>query len=284
MLFEDFAAAYCAAVADRLRSAERVRFVMARWVRHFAGRDLTSIRRADIAAFIRVRRAAVGSANTVNVDLATLSAAFNYARRIWELDIINPVAGQLLRSPEGRLRYLTQAEAARLLEAAASLPKAPALPTFIDLALNTGCRKHELLTLTWSDVDLDGRRMTLQGSNTKNGRRRVLPLNRKAIAALRERAAFRDRYCPEAKHVFCRQGGSPYADLVKSFREACRRAAIEDFRIHDLRHTFASWLVMKGVRLIVVRDLLGHSSVKMTERYAHLAQESLVNAVALLDD
>ena len=78
--------------------------------------------------------------------------------------------------------------------------------------------------------------------------------------------------------------GTPYRDIIRSFNTALRRAEIEDFTFHDLRHTFASNLVMKGVNLRVVQELLGHKDIKMTMRYAYLAEKSIVDAVVLLDE
>ncbi len=98
------------------------------------------------------------------------------------------------------------------------------------------------------------------------------------------RARFRSQYCPDSAWVFCHPDGTRIKEVKRGFRSACGRAGIEDFHIHDLRHTCAAWLVSAGVPLAEVRDLLGHTSVKMTERYAHLAQENVRAAVALLDD
>lgn len=83
--------------------------------------------------------------------------------------------------------------------------------------------------------------------------------------------------------VFAHEDGERFLDMKKSFRTACTMAGIEDFRIHDLRHTCAAWLVTSGVPRTEVRDLLGHTTVKMTERYAHLAPENVRAAVTLLE-
>ena len=101
--------------------------------------------------------------------------------------------------------------------------------------------------------------------------------------ALIGRQRFRASHCPDAPFVFVDYEGCRIGSIKRSFSTACRRAGISDFRIHDLRHTFASWLVTEGVPLLEVSRLLGHSTVKMTERYAHLAPDSLESAVSLLD-
>lgn len=141
---------------------------------------------------------------------------------------------------------------------------------FALLALNTGCRKSELTGLTWAEVDLHGRRLTLEGSRTKSGRRRIVPLNQQAVDALIELRKFRDTHCPNSPHVLCTKSGRRIKDPRKGVANALHRAGIENFRVHDLRHTFASWLVQRDVSLYQMRDLLGHSTIKMTERYAHL--------------
>lgn len=84
--------------------------------------------------------------------------------------------------------------------------------------------------------------------------------------------------------IFANQAGERLVKFDDLFRKAVKKAGIQDFRIHDLRHTFASWLVSEGVELIKVRDLLGHSSITMTERYAHLMPNRLHEAVAVLDN
>jgi len=83
--------------------------------------------------------------------------------------------------------------------------------------------------------------------------------------------------------VFCHEDGRRIGDVKRSFAKACERAGIHDFRVHDLRHTCAAWLVSAGADLCEVRDLLGHTTVKMTERHAHLAPDNVRAAVALLE-
>lgn len=283
MRFSEYVDVYLAAVRGRLRSHRRVAANLRRWSDFFGERELESIRRADVARFVASRLSAGRSVNTVNCDLLILSGAFNYAIRVLEWDVSNPVSGQLLKAPEGRLRYLTLEESHRLLEASGRVFRKRYVRPFVVLALNTGCRKNELMRLKWSAVDLAAGRFTLDGENTKNGKRRVLPLNAAALEALRQCRRYCDENCPDSPWVFCWKDGAPIGDLRRGFRAACELAGIEDFRIHDLRHTFASWLVQREVPLMYVRDLLGHSSIKMTERYAHLAQDSLVRAVAVLD-
>ncbi len=104
-----------------------------------------------------------------------------------------------------------------------------------------------------------------------------------ARQALIQRARFRAEHCPASLWVFCRVDGSLIQSVKRSFGTAYRRAGIRDFHIHDMRHTCAAWLVTAGVPLPEVRDLLGHSTMEMTERYAHLAPENVRAAVTRLE-
>ena len=114
-----------------------------------------------------------------------------------------------------------------------------------------------------------------------------MPINDEARELLVKRLRRRDEICPESSFVFFHETGRAGAkigdrvlDLKKSFKRACSQAGISDFRIHDLRHTFASWLVMDGVPLYDVSKLLRHSNIRMTEKYAHLAADHLQKAIA----
>ncbi len=250
---------------------------------HFGGLDLSDLNPARIRAYVDARREEDVTPATVNRELCVLSAAINYARREWEWDIQNPVPGRKLREPEGRIRWITKDEARVLIRVAEKEPQAPHLADFIRLALHTGCRKGELLGLEWSRVDLRAGLFHLEAHHTKTRRRRSVPLNRDAREAILSRARFRAEHCPDTPWVFAHKDGSRVQDVKRSFATACRRIGIKDFRIHDMRHTCAAWLVSAGVPLTEVRDLLGHSTINMTERYAHLAPENVRAAVALLE-
>ncbi|MDZ7839639.1 MAG: site-specific integrase [Gammaproteobacteria bacterium] len=247
---------------------------------YFRGKDMTQLRAADIRGYIEHRRDTVAPA-TINRELCLLSAAINYARREWEWDIPNPVSGRKLKEPEGRVRWITRGDAEALIR---GIKKSQSyLVDFIRLALHTGCRKQELLGLEWSRVDLKENLFLLEAAHTKTARRRSIPLNTAARAAILNRARFRSEHCPASPWVFAHKDGTRILDLKNSFASACKNAGIKDFRIHDLRHTCAAWLVSRGVPLSEVKELLGHSTINMTERYAHLAPENVRAAVAVLD-
>ena len=282
--FEELAVPYLKESVHRhLRSAEKYRQYMKQLRKSFAGTVMNTLRPADVRAHVARRREEGMSNATINRELEVLSCAINYANREWEWELPNPVRGRKLKEPEGRMRWITRAEAVALIAAAESEPRAPHLADFIRLALNTGCRSGELLGLEWRRVDLNEALVHLEGRHTKSGKRRSIPLNRAASVALVNRAGFRAHYCPASPWVFCNEQGERIANVQTSFTTARKRAGIEDFRIHDMRHTCAAWLVSSGVPLPEVRDLLGHSMVKTTERYAHLAPDNVRAAVAVLD-
>ena len=179
-----------------------------------------------------------------------------------------------------------------LIAAAKVLPRDghPAfhLADFIVLALHTGCRSQELLGLEWDRVDLHNNLIQLEAKHTKSGKGRSVPINKDARAALLNRARYRATHCPDSPWVFAhsnpRWQGQRIHSVKKAFAAACKRAQIDNCSPHTLRHTCASWLVMEARPLIEVRDILGHSTVKMTERYAHLAPDHLRNAVQSIEN
>ncbi len=182
------------------------------------------------------------------------------------------------------MRWLSVEEADRLCDAARRESAAPHLCDFITLALHTGMRSGEILGLEWGRVDLRSRLILLEARHTKTKRRRSVPINAVARESLLNRMRYRATHCPDSPWVFCNQYGGRIKQVQRSFKTACRRTGIDDFRIHDLRHTCAAWLVSAGVPLSEVRDLLGHSTITMTERYAHLAPERVRDAVQMLEN
>lgn len=155
------------------------------------------------------------------------------------------------------------------------------LQPIVTLALNTGMRKGEILSLEWSEVDLKRRIVTVSGAKSKSSLTRHIPLNDEAYQVL---ASWREQ-TDSKKLVFTSSvTGEQISNLNTSWRNALKGAEIYGFRFHDLRHTFASNLAMKGISLNTVRELLGHHSIEMTLRYAHLAPEHKAEAVAVLND
>ncbi len=148
------------------------------------------------------------------------------------------------------------------------------------LSLNTGLRRGELFGLKWTDVDLEQKNLTVIAATAKSGKTRHIPLNDEALKILRQ---WKNQPGIKSVFVFSGRDGEPFHDVRDSWSAMLdKKTNIKDFRWHDLRHTFASKLVMAGVDLNTVRELLGHSDYKMTLRYAHLAPEHKAAAVSKL--
>lgn len=247
-------------------------------------REISGLTIGDIYAYQQARVAESAAAGTINRETGLLSAALNWAGRTMGWKVGNPAAGHRRPEPPGRERWLTQEEAARLLEAARQEPKAPHLLDFITLALHTGMRSGEILGLEWRRVDLQPGRIRLEATHQKNGKPGVIPLNQTAREAILSRARFRAQHCPASPWLFCDRDGRRIASVKKSFTAAVRRSDIDYCTPHDLRRTCGSWLVQAGVPIQQVSKLLRHSDIRVTDRvYAHLSPEQLQDAVAKLD-
>lgn len=152
------------------------------------------------------------------------------------------------------------------------------LTPMISVAKNTGMRRGELFHLKWTDVNLTGGQLTVRGEKAKSGQTRHIPLNKVAVAVL---TAWKEQTGGQG-YVFESANGEALTNIKNSWRGLLKKAKLKDFRFHDLRHDFASKLVMAGVPLNTVRDLLGHGDLKTTLRYAHLAPDHKAEAVELL--
>ncbi|MBI3104988.1 MAG: site-specific integrase [Candidatus Rokubacteria bacterium] len=227
---------------------------------------------------------------TVNRELAVLRHLLRLAEEWGYIAKVPKI--RLAKEPEGRLRFLAEEEIPRLLAACDEKRlKSPYLLPVVTLALHTGMRKGEILGLTWERVDFA--RGVLRIEQTKSGRRREIPMNQAADGALQPLYTTASAALPAARagerhpepegFVFRKRDGRAWGNIRTAFEGARREAKIEDFRFHDLRHTCASWLVMKGRSLKEVQEILGHREFSMTLRYAHLSPDRLRDAVASLD-
>ncbi len=235
----------------------------------FAGKYLHEITPLDMEKYKRGRQGEVSNA-TVNREVACLKHIFTKAIE-WGIVQKNPGKKvKLLRERNTRLRYLDEKEIRKLHDACAEH-----LKPIVTVALNTGMRKEEILSLKWKHLDFRSR--TISILDTKNGESRELPMNDIVYGTLVD-----IRKIPDSPWVFCKKNGKRYGNVRKAFEGARKRAGIVDFRFHDLRHTFASHLVMAGVDLRTVQELLGHKSFEMTLRYAHLSPEHKKAALDVL--
>ncbi|HEU0153309.1 MAG TPA: site-specific integrase [Arenimonas sp.] len=286
------------------RYVERIRKSFPDWL----GLPLDALDTAKVEAWWRGRVHAPKEGErlvtkaTASRDLACLRSALSKAVE-WKLLEANPLLGLRNKTvaPRSVVRYLSPAEEKRLRATLArrdafliagresanqwrdqrDRPLYPVLPRdgygdhltpLVLLAMNTGLRRRELLTLRWADINLEAKILTVRAAVAKSGKQRFIPLNADAHRALSKWAA---------------QGGADgevfgIRDAKTAWRNLLEAAEITDFRFHDLRHHFASRLVRVGVDLNTVRELLGHADIKMTLRYAHLCPDTLAAAVARL--
>jgi integrase len=212
---------------------------------------------------------------TVNRHIATLKHMFTKATdwNMVEDETLKRVRkAKLLEENNRRLRYLSKDECQALINACKDH-----LRPIVITALNTGMRKEEILNLKWDNVDLKNGFILLD--ITKNGERREIPIN----ATLKEIFSGIVRRIDIPYVFYDNESGQRYGNIRRSFLTACKKANIRDFHFHDLRHCFASHLVMAGVDLTTVKELLGHKTLTMTLRYSHLAPSHKVKAVDILD-
>jgi integrase len=217
------------------------------------------------------------TACTANHLLTTLKRMFNLAVK-WEMLEKNPAKDQE-KFNEGALRerYLSKEELPKFLSALDEENDQLSVAA-LRLLLYTGCRREEILSMKWENARLDEDRIYLP--NTKNGRSRTVHLNGRAKEVIVELQARKDQEerTRGSLYVFPSRKGTVKGyiyDLRKPFEKACLIAGIENFHIHDLRHTFASLAVSSGADLYVVQRLLGHQDIAMTQRYAHLGADDL---------
>jgi integrase len=279
MIFENVIRAYLA--ARKLEKGESVRDRSSYKHLHlyFAGRDICDMKRHDVRAYIAHRQTQGIKLSTIRRELCLFRAAINFVNVEFDLTLPNPVSRLSLSTGEPRVRWITRQEAKKLLyEAEKTAVLRPHLPVFIRLALNTGCRRGELLNLEWSRVDTEHHKILLEARHTKARKRRTVPLNDDALRTLMRIRHWQTEKKLNTPYVFGYEKGK-ITTFKASWKSALQRSGIENFRIHDLRHTFASWLVMDGVSIYIVKDLLGHASITQTEIYAHLAPDQGSEAV-----
>jgi integrase len=157
------------------------------------------------------------------------------------------------------------------------------LKPIVLLSLSTGIRRDAMFSLEWRDVDFADRTIMVRAASSKNDRQYYVPLNDMAFEAISGWRAQSSRVSPGSLVFPSPQTGKKMDNCNTAWRHLLKRAGIQNFRWHDMRHDFASQLVMEGVDLNTVRELMGHSDMKMTLRYAHLVPENKLQAVKALD-
>ena len=243
-----------------------VRYRLKHLQAYFGGYMLSEISLKVIQDFMDGRLETVSQA-TAQKDASTLRAILNKAYR--EELMVNAPRFPKFKPLKPRDRWLTMEEEQKLLKDAP-----PHLVPIVRFAVDTGGRLSEVLGLDWREVDLSNRRIRF--TDTKNGEDRTVRLCDRACSTLAHLSP------KESGAVFTFRG-KPIASVKKAFDKARSKAGLEDVRFHDLRHTFASRLVQGGVPLYDVMHLMGHKSLKMVQRYAHLAPDYQDRAIIALN-
>lgn len=273
--FTELADKYEAAITDHLKSMQARIGHLAYWREEFDAHSLDDVTSALIAEkYAALHKDGARSVATANRYLATLSACFTFAVKECGWIERNPCA-RVRKGKEnaGRVRYLTDDERTRLLKACKESSNPLLYPAFV-VALSTGARQGEVMGLRWPQVDFTRRTILLRDGETKNGVGRVLPLTGEAFDLLRDRAKVRDLKDDRVFPVPAE--GRGFGSLRTAWDKALERAAVKDFRWHDLRHTAASYLTMAGIGSMEVAKVLGHKTLAMTARYSHLSPERTV--------
>jgi integrase len=275
--FEPFAERYTEFSKANKRGFYNEKYRIGQLTKFFGKRKLSDLTSWDAEKFKAQMSKAVGPA-TVNRLLGNLKHMMTMAVQ-WKVLAKNPFAGvRLLHVPKFPERILTQDEEKQLL-AACEHVRAPYLRSMVALALNTGMRKGEILSLLWAQVDLANRLIHIYNGKTSHSDRQI-PMNDTVFELLTTLWRQRNSDFVFPSH---RKLGSQFRDPKVAFTRAIRLAGIRHIRFHDLRHTFATRLVRAGVDLISVQHLLGHANITMTARYAHCLADDKMAAVRRLD-
>lgn len=245
------------------------------WRRQLGHALLADLTSAALSEQRDVLKSLGKSPATVNRYLAALSHAFTIAVQEYAWMDASPMTKiRREKEPRGRVRYLSNDERNRLLTACAASPN-PDLHLAVVLSLATGARKMEILTLRWNEVNLERGKLILL--ETKNGDRRALPIGDRARELLTARAATR-RLDTELLFPSPDNLNRP-AQLRHAWQAALKAAQIDNFRWHDLRHSAASYLAMTGASLQEIAAILGHKTLAMVKRYAHLSDQHIAGVV-----
>ncbi|MCF6777868.1 site-specific integrase [Thiotrichales bacterium 19X7-9] len=216
------------------------------------------------------------SDNTLNNTAAVIKGAISRAEEFGYIEHNKLKGFKKFKVSENKVRYLSSQETSALMKALEDAEEI--IRNIVLVAYYTGMRRGEIFSLDWSDIDFKTNQITLDKNNTKSGKTRSIPMHGNIRQMLLDLSSN-----TSVGFVFKSPvTGGRLDNINKSWATLMQKAEIENFRFHDLRHNFASQLVMKGESLSVVRELLGHSDFKMTLRYAHLAPEHKQRAVDLL--
>jgi len=251
------------------RSSWRDKISIKHFSYYFGKKTLQEITSLEVEKY-KQKRVKEVSSSTVNREMTCLKTIFKKAKEWGKIKENQISSVKPFKVQNRRLRYLEKEEIVRLIQVCPGY-----LKPIVAVALNTGMRKREILALKWNDIDFRNRLIYVL--QTKNREIREIPMNDIVVRIL-----LKVRKNPRSPYVFCKKEGSPYRNITGGFSNALKRAGISDFRFHDLRHTFASHLVMARIDLKTVQELLGHKTFEMTLRYAHLSPDHKRRAINVL--
>ena len=274
-LYRELAEQHLTHAASYQRSYDSTRRIIENHVLPRWGKlRLDEIKQQDVTAWLAEKRQSGLAEASIEKIRTMFSRSFELARQ-WQLFDGNPVKYvPRVKFNNARERYLTSDEANALrlaCECSANLQ----LKYIVGLLLLTGARKSELLKAKWSDIDMDRQMWTLNMS--KNGRGHHRPLSMAAMSIINQLPRYPD--CPWL--IPNPQTRLPFTDIKRSFMQARKLAGLDDVHIHTLRHSYAAALASSGVNLQVIGKLLNHSSINSTNRYAHLANDTLMAAAEI---
>jgi integrase len=253
------------------KSYDREEGIVRNHLKQFSNLLLSSIRKVDIQRYV-TEASNKRSPSSIQKELVLLKHLFSLAVE-WEIIPSNPAHGlKAPKLPAGRVRYLQPTELRAVLEACPE-----GLKQIVALAVSTGMRRGEVMGLRYLDVDLSNRRIMLP--QTKNGEGRIIYLNEMAMMVFKS-VGWTEKTQPGDK-VF--SNWTP-DQVTVAFGRLCQKLGIENFRFHDLRHTAASWMRMRGADIHTVAQLLGHRDLRTASRYQHLSPDFLADAVGKLDE
>jgi integrase len=257
----------------RMRTAYDRRLQLEWWKERIGDRSLAQVTPALLVEHKHELRRG-RAAGTVNRYLAALSHVFSIGAKEYQWVRENPVRSvRKLPEPRGVVRFLSDDERSALINACRANSCALLYPLVL-VALSTGARQGELLALRWPDIDLARGRATVHES--KNDERRSLTLAGEALTALRDLSRLRRI---DTDLVFPNPRGAGPLSLREPWVAALREAKIQAFRFHDLRHTTASYLAMSGATTQEIAAVLGHKTLAMVKRYAHLTEQHTADVV-----
>jgi integrase len=277
-VFKDIWKDYLKSLSNSSETVRRKKIASNHFLNEFENSDIKNISITDIKSYQVKRKLEILSLpkninkreqeisfRSVNIEMSTLSNFFNYCIER-ELLIKNPCTGIYKLNVLSRIKTLSDDDIEKLINAATNkLTK-----DIITFLIYTGARIGEALNLKWDDIDFKSEVIQMRGTKTKTDR--FIPISDQ----LKEVIFNIDK---NSGYLFSYKDGAKIKSIRTSFKTACRNAGIKDLHIHDLRHVFASKMVMNGTSLYITGELLGHKSMQMTKRYSHLIPDTLKKAV-----